>query len=251
MYLFALQLGLGAALLVTLALACVDALLHGDVVRHLVDGMLAYPGRALMVFAWTTLSFAALDLAQSRLKLTHKWDPRKLAVMGRPEDWMSRKRAVCEAFAASAGIVWLLLIARAPFMILGPAASALQLAPVWTVVYLPLLLLAFATLALSVTNIVYPAWTPARSYARIAIHVGGLAVVAVLLRSGDSILARPGASLSDGASAARIAELVNNGIEIGLVIAFLVGLSEITREWRRMQSLRRASTATPRTQGLA
>jgi hypothetical protein len=246
MYLFTLQLGLGAALLVTLALGCVDALLRGDVIGHLIAALLAYPGRALMVFAWTTLGFAALDLAQSHVKLTHKWDPRKLPVLGRPDDWMSRKRAVCEAFATVAAIAWLVFSARAPFAILG-----LHLAPVWTVVYVPMVLVAFAILGLSVMNIAYPVWTPSRSYARIAIHAAGLVIVALLLRADEWVIATPGALFSNGAPSARIAELVNNGIEAGLVIAFLAGLSEIVREWRRMQSLRRISTATPRTQGLA
>ena len=44
--------------------------------------MLAYPGRALMVFAWTTIGFAVLDVAGSRTKLAADWDPRKIP------DWM-------------------------------------------------------------------------------------------------------------------------------------------------------------------
>ena len=59
-YLFTLKLGLGVALLVTVLLAVLGSILTGDPVRHFVHALLAYPGRAIMVFAWTTLGIAAL-----------------------------------------------------------------------------------------------------------------------------------------------------------------------------------------------
>ena len=78
LYLFVLKAGLGVALLVTVVVAAVTAALEGDPLRQAVEAMLAYPGRGLMVFAWTTLGFAGLDLAQARIRLSSDWDPRKL-----------------------------------------------------------------------------------------------------------------------------------------------------------------------------
>ena len=68
LYVFALKMGLGVALLVTTVLAVVTAALHGEPVRRMVEAMLAFPGRGLMVFAWTTVGFAVLDFATARLR---------------------------------------------------------------------------------------------------------------------------------------------------------------------------------------
>ena len=113
--------------------------MHPGVARQIVEGLLAYPGRALMVFAWTTLGFAALDYAQSRLKLTHKWDPRTLPDVPRRYEWSLRGQALCELIASSAALVWLLLVPSMPVLMLGPAAAFLALAPIWTQLYVPML----------------------------------------------------------------------------------------------------------------
>ena len=140
-YVVALKMGLAVALLVTAVLAIVGSMLTGDPIRHFVQALLAYPGRALMVFAWTTLSFGGLDYAQSHLKLGHTWDPRTLPKLVRREHWTSRGHSLFEFLITVAFIVWLLLIPGAPHLLLGPAASFLELAPVWRLAYVPILLL--------------------------------------------------------------------------------------------------------------
>ena len=79
LYVFALKAGLGVALLVTIIVTTITTItttMAGAPVRQIVEAFLGFPGRALMVFAWTTLGFAALDFAQARLKLPRTWDPR-------------------------------------------------------------------------------------------------------------------------------------------------------------------------------
>ena len=78
LYIFVLKMGLGVALLVSIVLAVITSALHGDPIRRVLEAMLAFPGRGLMVFAWTTLGFAALDFAQAHVRLGHDWDPRTL-----------------------------------------------------------------------------------------------------------------------------------------------------------------------------
>ena len=46
---------------VTVVLLTIGTVTQGNAGRHFLEAFLAYPGRALMVFAWTTLGFAALD----------------------------------------------------------------------------------------------------------------------------------------------------------------------------------------------
>ena len=179
-YLFALKMGLGVALLVTVVVSGVSAAVHGDVVRHVVEGLLAYPGRALMVFAWTTVGFAGLDYAVARIKLTHKWDPRALPKLVRHEDRMSRANSLCEFLALVAAMAWLLLVPQRPFLLLGPPAALLDFAPIWGAVYLPIFAVTLATAVLSFVNFTRPFWTPARSLARMTINAASSIIFLVL-----------------------------------------------------------------------
>ena len=187
-YLVALQAGLAIALLVTIIAAAISSIVHGDPVRQSVAAFLAFPGRALMVFAWTTLGFAALDLAQSRMKLTHRWDPRSLPKVVKPVHLMSRGSSLCEFLLSSASVVWLMLAPWAPYLVFGPAAAFLEPAPIWRLAYVPIVLLTVAGAMLSFINFARPYWTPARSLMRAGIHVGGLLISASLLHAGEWVV---------------------------------------------------------------
>ena len=87
------------------------------------------PAAALMVFAWTTLGFAALDFAQCSLRLVHDWDPRKLPKVVSEEQQIPRLKTLCELSFVLARVGWLLLLPRSPFLILGPAAALVRVRP--------------------------------------------------------------------------------------------------------------------------
>ena len=250
-YLFALKLGLGVALIVTIVLAGIDAMLHGEVVRNLVDGMLAYPGRALMVFAWTTLAFAIVDYMQAQLKLGHDWDPRSLPKLGHPDRRLSRFDSLAECLASVFALLWLLSIPQAPFLVLGPAAAFLSFAPIWNTVYVPIALMMIATIALSAVNFMRPIWTPARSYVRLAIASVSIGVFAALLNAREWLVARPGAVGPDGASLSKIVEIANRSMEIGIVVALIITAVQIVSELRRLNARRNSpSAAKPSALGL-
>ncbi len=243
MYLFTLKLGLGVALIVTVVVAAASAVLQGDVVRHLFRGLVSYPGRALMVVAWTTVVFGVLDFAQAKLKLTHNWDPRALPKLVRHDRRMSRWNSLLECLATVAAIVWLLLLPRAPYLIMGPAAAIFDAAPIWSALYLPMIGVTAATTVLSFVNFIRPFWTPARSLTRIAINASAGVIFVVLLRAGPWVSATPELLLQGGSSAERITGIANTGIEIGLILAFIVTLVEIAREAHRWLSRRRLLSA--------
>ena len=242
-YVFVLKLGIGAALAVSIVAGAIDVLLHGDAVNRIVRGVIAFPGRALMVFAWTTLSFAALDWAQARIRIWDSWDPNHLPKLASRDHHLSRFDALCECLASTAALVWLLLIPRSPALVLGPAAAFLTLSPVWTTVYPAAIGLLLGTIALSLVNFLRPVWTPMRSWARIALHATSAAIFVVLLRAGEWVAARdvPGSATSMD----RIVDVANRSIEIGLAIALIVGVVEIAREAYRLSSRRKGSHPRP------
>lgn len=236
-YLFALQAGLGIALLVTVVLAIVTAAVDGDPIQVAVKAMLDFPGRGLMVFAWTTLVFAALDVAQASLRLSSSWDPHSLPKVVRREYQIPRGRTMCELVFVLAGVLWLLLLPRWPFLILGPAAAFVEFAPVWRQVYVPIVLLTVATAAVHVVNFVRPYWTRARSLVRLAIHGANLLVFSFLAKAGGAFVpASTMTSLPDGPRVEHVVEIINASFQVGFIIAALITVVEIVRELRRLKN---------------
>jgi hypothetical protein len=236
-YRFALKLGIGVSLLVTVVVATISALM-GDPVRHAVEGMLAFPGRALMVFAWTTLSFAGLDMAAAHVRLSPGWDPRDLPKVVRHEYQIPRGRTMIELFFAVLVVVWLVLVPWAPQLLMGPAAALLEPAPIWRVAYVPILLQMLATVALHVVNLVRPYWTRSRSVARLAISSVGLLVLAILLSAGEWFLPAATSTLPATVPVARIVPIINNSVHIGLIVAVIIGLVDFGRELHRLRNRR-------------
>lgn len=235
LYLFSLKAGLGVALLVTVVLAIVTAALHGDPVRHAVAAMLSFPGRALMVFAWTTLGFAALDLAQARLRLSGNWDPRTLPKVAIRDQQISRLRTLCELVFQMAALVWFLLLPNAPVLILGPAAAIVEFAPPARTAYVPLLVVILATMALHTVDFARPYWTRSRAMLRLSVAFMSLLVFAFLAVADHFVSAA--ALTRDPAATERVVRVIDASFRIGFAVAAVIATVEIVKILRRLKQL--------------
>src|SRR5215469_109661 len=103
--------------------------------------------------------------------------------------WISRFESVSIIIASTIALVWITGVQRYPFLILGPAATFLKLAPIWYQVYSPILLLTVAEIVRATINLVRPDWTRFRAVYNIVLHAGGLVVVYYLLRAGTWVAA--------------------------------------------------------------
>ena len=233
-YLAALWAGLTVALVVLAIETIVRVAMHGDPIQQLVRAMLEFPGRGLMVFACVTLVFAALDFAKARIGPGAGWDPRSLPRVVKREYHLSRAHTAFEAVMGWAGVVWLLLIPRYPHLVLGPAADIVTAGAVWRTAYVPILIVMVATALLHVANLVRPYWTKTRGVARLATHAVSLAVLLFLLGAGEYFV--PAATTR--ADAARIADIVNMGFRVGIVVAALITLLEAGKEVYRLRTRR-------------
>lgn len=235
-YAFALKVGLGVSLVVSAVLAIIEAAMRGDVGARLGEGLLAYPGRALVVFAWTTLAFAVLDLAGSRATFATDWDPRRI-----PE-WMvtvphrPRFQSVLDALFGVLALVWFLLVPTSPWLALGPLAFVVQFAPVWRLWYLPLVLLTATTLAIDLWRVVRPGHSAAPIRARIGTNVLQLLVVLAVLSAGEWVVLRPGVVSSDGRDVVSLAHLVNASFRIGLTVVAVITVVEIGKQLHRLRA---------------
>ncbi len=231
MYVFALKVGLGIAALVTVVLAVVTAALRGDPGHHAIEALGAYSGRALMVFAWTTLGFAAFEMAQSRVRMhpACEWDPRKLPKVVTQDARSARLRALGELVVVLAALVWLLLVPRAPFLLLGPAAALVDPASIWRLAYVPLVLVTIATAGVHALGVVRPLWTRTRAIAQVALHAASFVVFVVLLRGQEYFVTKPAVTATAELRVEGLVHILNVSFQIGFFFAAALSLVEIGR----------------------
>ena len=127
-----------------------------------VEIVMAFTRRALLLFACTTLVFAVIDFWQSRWLLRTDWDPRRLPPVVRLENRISRLNSLFELLFLSVSLLWLSLVPAFPWLLFGGASRILEPAPIWRVVYLPIVGLTAGGAILGAINFIRPFWTPAR-----------------------------------------------------------------------------------------
>ena len=86
--------------------------------------------------------------------------------------WMSRFESASIIIASTIALVWLTGVQRYPFLIFGPAAAFLKLAPIWYQVYFPIVLLTVAEIVRATINLVRPDWTLFRAVYSLFVHCG-------------------------------------------------------------------------------
>jgi hypothetical protein len=206
---------------------------------------------AMFVSAGTiTLVFAVIERTGAELKLFEKWELRSLPLTPKAEQPLSRTQTIFELVCGIVGLLWMLAVPYYPFLILGPAAAFLKLAPMWHAFYLPLLLLCLAGLARQCVSLMRPQWTwlpPAAQLANSALALILLHFIlnmAVKTPNGDW---HPFVVLADHvanpARAAVVAAIVNasvllgmGGVWIGLSIAACIQTWQLLRKLRQQAS---------------
>lgn len=237
-YLLTLKLGLGVAAVVTVTSALFAARAEPDPLQRMTESLLAFPGRALNVIVWTTVVFAALEIAQRRLRLFPGWDALSLRTAPAVKPGPSRGRAFVGVLFAFVGIAWFLQLPRMPQLLLGPAAAYIEPGGVWRAAYVPILVLFVFSALLEAADFGRPTWTPWRSYGRIALNAASL-VVALMLINGGALFV-PRASSAGQGEAADLASAIGAGMRIGLTIWAVVAVIEMFRQMVRLKHHRLA-----------
>jgi hypothetical protein len=138
-----------------------------------------------------------------------------------------RFESISMVVALAVSLIWLREVQHHPFLIFGPAAMFLKLAPIWAQVYRLIVLLASLGIVQAIINLVRPSWTRFRSVAQVALQVGSLVLMYLLLRAGAWVALSDNISASDAGGFNRAVEYVNRGIFYGLLIAALITIVQI------------------------
>ena len=195
-----------------------------------------------------TLVFAIIERTSAQLGTEIKWDPLKLPPVRRDEHKPSPLKAVCEFGFNIFGLVWLLLLPKYPFLILGPAAAFLKAAPMLHTFYLPFLLLGAVALLRSGITLTQPQWDWFPLLSQLLHSV----LVLILLRYMiEAITRSPGAypfvalqdAVRDSAKYIKIAAIVNVSIVISVAGAWLgLSIATIVQTWEFLRYLRKRTS---------
>jgi hypothetical protein len=138
-----------------------------------------------------------------------------------------RFESVSIIIASAIALVWLAQVQRHPFLIFGPAAYFLKLAPVWARIYGPIVLLTLLGMVQAAINLFRPRWTRFRTLTQAVLQAAGLVVLYFLLKAGNLVILADGVAGSHVAGYSRAINLVNQGIFYGLQVAGLISLVQV------------------------
>jgi hypothetical protein len=234
-YWMALKIALGGALAVNVALA-IAFLVNGQPVGRALGHLGSFPfTTAVMVFGWVTLVFALLDLNLPRL-LDHAWADMKGLVLPPAEGTGRRWSLIAEIVGGTVFLFWWLAIPQSPFLVFGPAASFLALAPIWQQLYAPIAVMWLLSLAVLWAVLLRPDWSRVRTIGRFVGDGLSLVLAAILLNTDAVVQLAPGVEATD--KMVGVVRFINAQARIVVLIWLLASL------WQIVVAMYRVVTAT-------
>jgi hypothetical protein len=188
-------------------------------------------------FGVITLIFAVIDRVSVKSPLGSDWDPLKLPKVKVETTTKRRFNALAGIVFGVFGLWWLLAIPNYPF--LAPAAYVLKAAPVWHLVYWPIVLLAIASIFEHAFILLRPQLTWFRPTFRVATTLLSAWIVNTLLHTQTYVLPA-------GPKLAEVAGIVNLSILISVAICgvcLVVGL--VVYGWQAFREIRKSMQPTP------
>ena len=162
---------------------------------------------------------------------------------GRKQDSgrVSRFESISIIIASAVALSWLKQVQLHPFLIFGPAAYFLKLAPIWLQALPLIAALAFLEMARAAVNFIRPDWIRFRMAMQVVTGAGGLAITVFLLSAGAWV------TLADTAGSEkflRAVQIVNQGFLYGLISgAVIAAVQLIMRIGRLLRPERKATSS--------
>ncbi len=206
---------------------------------------LKIPGVLVQSAGWVTVIFAALELVakyypmhmpQQIENLTAQWSPASLPPLDQGkapgEKRRSYAQAVAEVVVGWAFLVWLVLIPKHPFLLLGPGVAFLhttpfELAPVWWNFYWCLVALSAVQLAWRLIDLLRGTWQTENLWQQIICKaIGVIAVLQVVIAPGHILVTLKHPEL-DMARYGSTLYSVNQGLYAAMAVACAIAVVQL------------------------
>jgi hypothetical protein len=184
-----------------------------------------------------TVVFSILNLIRRKFPQPWYYPPAELAPMLPVSRWYSLAGLILWATVA----VWWLAVPHFPQLILGSGATHLKLAPTWHRFYVPILLLALASIAQRVVSLLRPTWTWVVPVMRTVINTAAVPILFVLMyRSATLVVLAEG--VQNTPQNQQLVDNFNGLIRWGILgpwLWFYAGISAVVYAWYCVPHLRR------------
>jgi len=191
--------------------------------------------------AAVTLIFALVEKHLSRQP--HDWSKEdfqknlKAAIQSRIEKKIqagpkevSRFDSMAVLVAGSVALLWLQSIWANQYLLFGPAASFIALAPIWHVVYLPIVFTVLVTIFRAAVNIARPDWLRFRDVVSVILDAAGLAIVYTLMFAHTWVV--PAATAASNSQ--HIASVVNQWVPFAIFASAIIALAQAIHDLIRL-----------------
>jgi hypothetical protein len=198
MYWLVLKLALSWAIIIYLVVSGVSLIAGSPSVSAAVDALLRIPVILMSVAAWVTLVFAIIEFGVTHYPSKFKaltgdsfdWSSATItAVTDESGSWKKKRTytlAVAEVIFGFLGLIWLLLVPKHLYLLMGPGAAYLnslpfELSPAWVSVYWWVVALNVLQLGWRCVDLIRESWQGERLVQHLAVKILGLVPVVLFL----------------------------------------------------------------------
>jgi len=224
-----LKAALGLAFLVQAA-ASIAMAAAGKPFTASLGALLHYPSVALSVFGWVTIVFAAMDFFGAKIRVSDRWDPRKLPPLVKSDPRKSRFELIARLVIQIIFGVWWLAGLHYQYLIFGPGIALLKFGPVWHTIYPVFVVIVLVDVMFTAAMIARPHWTQGRHVALLVMSALGLIVLYFLISAPELFVASDPSS----AESLSLVKTINYALHMGLLIAAIVNVVNIVKEAIRL-----------------
>lgn len=235
------------------AVSALVLIAQGKSFLEIFGALFNYIGAVLPTFGWATIIFAVLDIGNNKFHLLERaskdanetFDPRSLPALRPAADTpetkpISRTKMASELFWSAAFLLWWIRVGPirklALMMVLGPVGLAdkipLQLGPVWSTVYWPVIFLTLVSIVQQIVMLGYPYRLTFFSVMRLISGGGGLIVLYVLTRANELFVLAPG--IADAAKFAETLRIVNMALHYVMIFTAILTVVECIKQILRL-----------------
>lgn len=192
---------------------------------------------ALYSVGLLTIIFAILERERVRITALDNWDPARLpaAVDGRE---VSRSESALGLVIGFIFLIWWVDLIRVPaFRDDGTGPFTFTMAPIWTSLYLPILIALVAWIGMQAIDLVRPWRTLAVSLVDISLNAVNLILVGIMLRAGHFVDVAAPPHVADRAGS--LERLLNNTMTGTFIVIGVISAYELLYELWRVSKARR------------
>jgi len=157
---------------------------------------------------------------QSRIEKNIQFGPKEV----------SRFDSMAVLVASSVALLWMQSIWANQYLIFGPAALLIALAPIWHVVYLPTVFIVLVNIVRAAINIARPDWVRFRDVAAVILDAAGLAIVYTLMFAHTWVVPADAAA----STSQHVASVVNQWAPLAISASAVIAIAQAIKNLIRL-----------------